>query len=234
LIIQLNMPSKIPERSDTRDRIVEAARFLFWEKGYAATGLAELLERASANSGSFYHFFESKDALLRTVLDTYVELLDPHIVRPAFAASADPFERIFALLDGYRNNLIRTGCRYGCPIGRLALEIDPENTPAHALIARNFSAWRQAVESCLRAAGIPKPEELAALTLTVMEGGVMQSRAYRSIEPFDACVRQLRKHLNAAKRARKSLPSPPRRGNAAVHKRKTNQDSARTPGRRIR
>jgi AcrR family transcriptional regulator len=61
--------------SDTRERIVEAARFLFWQKGYTATGLAELLARAGANSGSFYHFFESKDAVLRAVLDTYVELL---------------------------------------------------------------------------------------------------------------------------------------------------------------
>ena len=53
--------------SGTRERIVEAARYLFWEKGYAATGLAEILARADANSGSFYHFFDSKDAVLRTV-----------------------------------------------------------------------------------------------------------------------------------------------------------------------
>ena len=48
-------PATSPARSqaDTRERIVEAARFLFWEKGYAATGLAELLARAGANSGSF-------------------------------------------------------------------------------------------------------------------------------------------------------------------------------------
>jgi hypothetical protein len=30
----------------------------------------------------------------------------------------------------------------------------------------------------------------------VMEGGVMQSRAFRSIEPFDACIRQLRVHFD--------------------------------------
>ena len=56
-----------PKPSDTRERLIEAARHLFWERGYAATGLAEILARAGANSGSFYHFFESKDALLRTV-----------------------------------------------------------------------------------------------------------------------------------------------------------------------
>src|SRR5579872_2539219 len=90
----------VPSRADTRERIVEAARYLFWEKGYAATGLSELLARAGANSGSFYHFFDSKDAVLRTVLETYRDLLEPLVVRPAFDRHAGPIDRIFALLDG--------------------------------------------------------------------------------------------------------------------------------------
>jgi len=197
LVAQLTMPPRPRTVPDTRGRIVDAARHLFWEKGYAATGLAEILDRAGANSGSFYHFFESKDALLRTVLDTYVDLLEPHIVGPAWDATTDPIERIFALLDGYRRRLVATDCRYGCPIGRLALEIDPENTPAHGLIAQNFSAWKRAVEGCLRAGGVRRADDVAAFVLTVMEGAVMQSRAYGSIEPFDACIRQLRVHFEA-------------------------------------
>ena len=183
--------------SNTRQRIVEAARHLFWEKGYTATGLAELLEHAGANSGSFYHFFESKDAVLRTVLETYEDLLDPHVVRPAFEKHKAPVDRIFALLDSYRERLLATNCQYGCPIGRLALELDAENAPAHERIARNFTAWRAAVEGCVREAGIARPQDVAAFVLTVMEGGVMQSRAYGSIEPFDACIRQLRLHFAA-------------------------------------
>jgi TetR/AcrR family transcriptional regulator, transcriptional repressor for nem operon len=192
-------PATSPARSqaDTRERIVEAARFLFWEKGYAATGLAELLARAGANSGSFYHFFDSKDAVLRTVLETYRDLLDPLVVRPAFDTHTRPINRIFALLESYRQRLVSTDCQYGCPIGRLALELDPENAPAHALIAQNFTAWRAAVEACVLDAGISQPTDVAAFVLTVMEGAVMQSRAYRSIEPYDACIRQLRVHLNA-------------------------------------
>lgn len=192
---------------DTRERIVEAARFLFWEKGYAATGLAELLARAGANSGSFYHFFDGKDAALRTVLETYRDLLDPQVVQPVFAAHKRPIDRIFALLDGYRERLVSTNCQYGCPIGRLALELDPENAPAHALIAQNFTAWRGAVEECVRAAGIPKAADVAAFVLTVMEGAVMQSRAYRSIEPFDACIRQLRIHFAALTDATAKIPA---------------------------
>lgn len=207
------MSAHAPARSpaDTRERIVEAARFLFWEKGYAATGLAELLARAGANSGSFYHFFDSKDAVLRTVLETYHDLLQPLVVRPAFERHTRPIDRIFALLDGYRQRLVTTDCQYGCPIGRLALELDPENTPAHALIARNFTAWREAVATCVRDAGIAGAADVAVFVLTVMEGAVMQSRAYRSIEPYDACVRQLRLHLTALTKPKTKTIRPARR-----------------------
>jgi TetR/AcrR family transcriptional repressor of nem operon len=108
------------------------------------------------------------------------------------------------LLESYRDRLLDTDCTYGCPIGRLALEIDPENTPAHALIARNFDGWTHAVADALRRARVPTPDEVAVFVLTVMEGAVMQSRAHRSIALFDTCVRQLRMHITALTR-----PSPP-------------------------
>jgi TetR/AcrR family transcriptional repressor of nem operon len=211
--------SRQPSTTGTRDRIVEAARSLFWEKGYAATGLAELFARANVNSGSFYHFFESKDALLRTVLETYADLLSPQVIRPAWATTDDPIERIFSLLAGYRQRLVDTECRYGCPIGRLALEIDPENTPAHALMARNFSGWTDAVEVCLRAAGAPKPREVAMFALTVMEGAVMQARVYRSLDPYDACVRQLRAHLDTLVPRRRLRAARGRRVSAQTRRR---------------
>ncbi len=107
----------------------------------------------------------------------------------------------------YRRRLVETDCRYGCPIGRLALEIDTEN----ALIAENFTAWKRAVEACVRAAGLPRPQEVASFVLTVMEGGVMQARAYRSLEPFDVCVRQLRAHIDALARGARPRAAAPRR-----------------------
>ena len=185
------------EAPPTRKRIVEAALYLFWLQGYAATGVSDILDRARANSGSFYYFFKTKEALLLAVLETYIQLLMPAVMNPVFSEIRDPVERIFGIMGFYRQNLLATGCTYGCPIGRLALELDPENAPAHALIAQNFTAWREAVEACVLDAGIPQAGDVAAFVLTVMEGAVMQSRAYRSLEPYDACVRQLRLHLNA-------------------------------------
>ena len=182
----------------TRDRLIESARFLFWERGYAGTSMADLLAHAAVNSGSFYHFFESKEALLRAVLETYKDALRPMVINPAFAQANEPVARIFAILAGYRDRILQTGCTYGCPLGRLALEIDPENRPAHKLIAENFQGWIEAVRECVDEMNLPPDadrESLATYVLAVMEGGVMLSRSYGSVEPFDRTIAQLQEHF---------------------------------------
>ena len=182
----------------TRQRLVESARYLFWERGFAGTSMADLLSHAKVNSGSFYHFFDSKEALLRDVLEGYLVALRPMIVEPAYVSTPKPIERIFAILAGYRERILMTNSQYGCPLGRLALEIDPENRPAHKLIAENFQGWIGAVRECLDAATLPKntdKDALATYVLAVMEGGVMLSRSYGSVEPFDRTVKALREHF---------------------------------------
>jgi len=188
------------QSASTRDRLIDSARFLFWERGFAGTSMAELLAHAQVNSGSFYHFFDSKEALLRAVLEQYAELLRPMVVDPAFASTPKPLERIFAILAGYRERILVTGCQYGCPLGRLALEVDPENAPAHLLIARNFQGWIEDVRECLVEMKTSMPrntdvDALATFVLVTMEGGVMLSRSYRSVEPFDSAIAQLREHF---------------------------------------
>src|SRR5436190_2998956 len=103
--------------NDTRTRILEAARRLFYEQGYHATGISTILREADVNSGSLYHFFPSKDALLVGVLERYLDMLHPIVLSPREEAATDPIERVFVLLDWYRAGLESMGCGMGCPIG---------------------------------------------------------------------------------------------------------------------
>lgn len=190
-------PGDVP----TRERLIAAARDLFWLEGYEATGIARICERANANPGSLYHFFTTKEELLEAVLDDFEERIESALLRPAWEGVEDPLERVFALLEAYRRALLATDLTYGCPIGGIALELraPPENV--RRKIAANFDAWRAAVLACLEEATperLPPDTDLEALAttvLTVMEGGVMQARTYRSIEAFDAGVAVLREHF---------------------------------------
>lgn len=212
----------VDESLPTRDRLVQAAVYLFYAKGYEGTGMAELLAYARANSGSFYHFFGSKEELLLEVLSWYQQNLEPVLIRPLYEQIHDPIERVFGLLEGYRQRILMTECTFGCPIGRLALEVAPERGEVHRLLAANFTGWWRAVEQCLREAGERLPqdidrEQLAQFVLTVMEGGVMQSRAYRSVAPFDRAVAQLRDYF---RRLQGEAATKGRRGEEPVKKRK--------------
>jgi TetR/AcrR family transcriptional regulator, transcriptional repressor for nem operon len=201
----------MPKVLNTRVRLIDSARYLFWERGFAGTSMADLLAHADVNSGSFYHFFESKEALLRAVLEEYLQALRPMVIQPAFARTDEPMARIFAILAGYRERILQTGCKYGCPLGRLALEIDPENRPAHKLIAENFQNWIGVVRECVEQIRdrLPRNTDLDALStyvLAVMEGGVMLSRSYGSVEPFDHAVKQLREHFRLLLGSRQTHP----------------------------
>lgn len=186
---------------DSREALIQAALELFWEKGYAEASLQEILDRSDVNKGSMFYFFKSKEELLVAALERLSEMLYPALLAPAWEKVTDPLERIFALLGRYREAILNTNFAYGCPVGRLAVEISPGMVEAHGKIAANFEGWSRAVRECLVAAGdrIPKGTDLTALSrfvLTVMEGGVMQARSYRSIEPFDQSVAQLREYIN--------------------------------------
>ena len=185
----------------TKNRLLESAATLFHEHGYTATGIAAILRKAAVNSGSLYYFFPTKEALLEGVLDRYSELLEPVILEPAFARTQDPIERIFAILDGYREALKMTGCALGCPIGNLALELSDTHPELREKIADLFRLWCDGVGRCLDDAADRRPPDLdrgalARFILTVMEGAMMQARACRDLGPFDNSIAHLRAYFD--------------------------------------
>ena len=187
----------------TRDRIVQAAMELFWRKGYGSTSIADILETAQVNSGSLYYFFKGKHELLVAVLEAYRDGIGPMLLEPSWGEVADPVEKVFALLGTYRRLLVDTDFSYGCPIGSLALELHEPDPDVRELMAANFAAWIDAVKGCLDEAGLAAKTDsqgLAELVLSVMEGGVMQTRTHRDIGHFDRALEQLRNYLDCLKK----------------------------------
>jgi AcrR family transcriptional regulator len=190
----------------SREQFVDAAMRLFWEKGYGATSIADILQAAGANAGSLYYCFPTKQDLLIAVLKRYHTGIHQMLLEPAWQGVTDPIEKVFALLARYREMLVATDCTYGCPIGSLALELHEPDPAVRKLLAANFNAWTSAIEVCLKEAGTRLPRgtdrrELASFILTTMEGGVMQARTHRTLVTYDAAVHQLRgylSHLEAA------------------------------------
>lgn len=65
---------------NTKGKIISAAWKLFYEQGYDDTTIEDIIEESQTSRGSFYHYFEGKDALLSSLSylfdEKYEELLE--------------------------------------------------------------------------------------------------------------------------------------------------------------
>ena len=89
------------ERLHRRNSILEAARHLFFEKGYRTT-MDEIAERAELSKGTLYLYFKSKDELYVSVIVEGFRVLEKRI-RKALAKAEGPEEKVravyFAFVD---------------------------------------------------------------------------------------------------------------------------------------
>jgi len=174
---------------------------LFYVKGYNSTSISDILSRSQVHSGSLYHFFPGKQDVLVAVLEFYRDGIRENLLDIAWAGVADPIDKIFALLNGYRTGLVASDFQHGCPIGNLALEISEPDPRIRELLDINFRNWVRAVEECLDEAAERLPRDtdrhaLAEFILTTMEGAIMQARTAQDIAVFDRNVAVLRTHLD--------------------------------------
>lgn len=87
------MPTQVERRTATRAALLAAAREVFTEKGFAATGREEIAERAGVTRGALYHHFDSKQAAFEAVASELDAELGRVVVRAA-SKGGSPLEQL--------------------------------------------------------------------------------------------------------------------------------------------
>jgi len=87
------MPKKNPR--NTKGRIISAAWKLFYENGYEATTIEDIIRLSETSRGSFYHYFEGKDALLGTLAYVFDEKYES--LKDSLDPGPDPLPRLIYL-----------------------------------------------------------------------------------------------------------------------------------------
>ena len=97
------MPRK--NARNTKGRIISAAWKLFYEQGYEDTTVEDIVFESETSKGSFYHYFDGKDALLGTLayvfdekFEELMETMDPTI--KAMEKHIYLNHELFAMIDG--------------------------------------------------------------------------------------------------------------------------------------
>jgi TetR/AcrR family transcriptional repressor of nem operon len=84
--------------SDAGERILAAARSLIEMRGYSALGVAEICKAAGVPKGSFYYFYESKEALVLAVIDEHWANQE-RSWRQILSGEAEPLQRLRRLFE---------------------------------------------------------------------------------------------------------------------------------------
>ena len=203
-------------QTPTRDRLVQTAGELFWSRGYAQTGVSSIMKRARATSGSFYHFFPTKDDLLLAVLDEVAERVEIDVLGEAEGRSDAPGARIDWLAAAYREGTAPGTARFGLPIGALVHELGPDLDQARRRVAGIYehvvarvAGWL--VEDPDVAISGVEGRRLAESAVAALEGAGLMAVATGSSGPIEAAVALLIERLDGApsRSVRREKDPPP-------------------------
>ncbi|GEN98691.1 TetR family transcriptional regulator [Novosphingobium sediminis] len=182
-----------------RQSIVDAAVRLFRQRGYAATGLNDLVKESGAPKGSLYHYFpEGKPAIAAAaveeaglrVLRTFEE------VAARTTTTAELVVEHAHLLAGWMQ---ASGFRDGCPITTILLELAPEDEKV-AEAGRNAFAGRLALlRDRLIKDGYDavSAENLALVCTNAVQGSLVMARIESSCAPIERTAAQLARMLES-------------------------------------
>lgn len=144
----------------TRERILDAAVMLFYEHGFHAIGLDQILEEVGVTKTTFYNHFPSKDDLIVAALDDRdqhdMEALEEELARRG-GGPRDRILAVFEILDQW----LRDPDFKGCLFINAGAQFPNPNDPIHKAAARHSENVHRAFEQFAREAGAERPEALA-------------------------------------------------------------------------
>jgi TetR/AcrR family transcriptional repressor of nem operon len=175
-----------------RDKLIEAGLKEIHANGFAATGIQKIVDDIKVPKGSFYNYFDSKEAFGAEVSDRYSEQTLARLV--GFLADADkpPLRRLKAYFDDRVASFTLRGHTQGCVLGNFSAETVDHSELIRQHVAAHFSRWSEVIAACLAEAqrdGTLTSElpagTLADFILNSWEGALLRMRAERSGAPLE-------------------------------------------------
>ena len=84
----------MPIQKITREEILSKSLDVFRQQGYYNTSMTDLANACGLQKGSFYHYFESKEALMKAILENIRTYLNTQVFSIAFEENKDASERL--------------------------------------------------------------------------------------------------------------------------------------------
>jgi TetR/AcrR family transcriptional repressor of nem operon len=172
------------KRGGAREALLQAALKVIRIKGYAATTVDDICAAAGRTKGSFFHHFESKEALGVAAAEYWAETTGAMFAQAPYHAPADPAERVLAYVD-FRKAILQGDLPdFTCLVGTMVQEAYESNPAIRDACARSIlghAATLEAdIEAAMAARGIAADWTAASLarhTQAVLQGAFILAKA---------------------------------------------------------
>ena len=168
---------------DTREALIRCGMELLTEQGFINTGLDQILKKVNVPKGSFYHYFENKEAFGYVVLESYSQYFIHKLDKYLEHSDLPALERLQAFMQDAIEGVERFDFKHGCLVGNLTQESGCSHEFFKQKLEVVFKQWRQRIANCLELAqteGSLAPDadckKLADFFWIGWEGAVMHSK----------------------------------------------------------
>lgn len=193
------------DSSDVRANILAVGQRIMSGKGFSAVGLNEILTEAKVPKGSFYHYFDSKDAfgeaLLSNYFEGYLADLDGVMSQPGLTMA----QRLLNYFDMWRANQSFLDCRGKCLAVKLAAEVADLSEAMRAVLDQRTAAIISRLTAALERGADEgslaiddSPARVAESLYQLWLGASIMVKIVRGTGPFDSAMAVTRQMLHLA------------------------------------
>jgi TetR/AcrR family transcriptional repressor of nem operon len=199
----MTMRTPTPD-SPTKDKLLEAAQELMLAKGYTATSVDEVCQKAGLTKGSFFHYFEGKEHLGQVVAERFFTHRKQHFQSAPFHQKKDPLDRVLGLVDFFIEMSQNPEAAKGCLLGTFVQELSNTHPSIRAVCAECFGEQAEYFKQMLdeaKAKYAPRArwstQSLAEHLLAVMQGAIIVAKAKQDPRVMEASLKHFKEYLNS-------------------------------------
>lgn len=173
-----------PERGNARTRLLEAARDVIRQQGFAATSVDDLCVEAGVTKGAFFHHFKSKEELGIAAANYWADTTSAFFESAPYHQPKDPLDRVLAYVD-FRKSIIEGDlAEWTCLVGTMTQEVYGSSPAIRDACAASMLGHAATLEPDIEAAMAAHKIEvgwtaasLARHTQAVLQGAFILAKA---------------------------------------------------------
>ncbi len=176
---------------ELREKLLDQGVTLLMERGYHGAGLQELVKSVGVPKGSFYNYFESKEAfsaeVVKHYIDPFIKRLEGHLQRKDVGAAAALRAYFDELIEETERRDFKGGCLLGNLMGEVGDTSDLCQTSLREAVHRYRDKLREGIARGQREASFRTDmdaKEMADLLVNFWQGALLRMKVERSVRPL--------------------------------------------------